>query len=257
MAELEGQELADSVARALNAADIPCVLWGHYLMSAHGIPTCTASIDFVVPDAKLAAAQEVISTSTHFTQPLVACPDTTTCLKTAPGLSQPYPEFHLHIEGMTDPLVTTAVMLFVQSKTLWFLPRFRDHLAKPREQQLPRYLALASDKTALPPVAPGMGYGHFKSDETVVLVPKVHIFLEALMRIYARDYWKDIGIHSRSYFNYIGIYVEKRGFLNLDLLPEPFKDLYMDFTQGSMLGRDVELRMMRTLGTPIRASQYR
>lgn len=28
-----------SVARALKLEQIPCVLWGHYLLSTHGVPT--------------------------------------------------------------------------------------------------------------------------------------------------------------------------------------------------------------------------
>lgn len=28
-----------SIARALNAAQIPCVLWGHPLLIVHGVPT--------------------------------------------------------------------------------------------------------------------------------------------------------------------------------------------------------------------------
>jgi hypothetical protein len=29
----------DSVAKGLNAAGIPCVLWGHFLWKVHGVPT--------------------------------------------------------------------------------------------------------------------------------------------------------------------------------------------------------------------------
>jgi hypothetical protein len=32
-------ELLDSLARALNAAEIPCVLWGKFLWQCHGVPT--------------------------------------------------------------------------------------------------------------------------------------------------------------------------------------------------------------------------
>lgn len=28
-----------SIAQTLNTAGIPCVLWGHYLLQAHGVPT--------------------------------------------------------------------------------------------------------------------------------------------------------------------------------------------------------------------------
>lgn len=33
------EQFSDSLATALNAAGIPCVLWGHYLWQVHGIPT--------------------------------------------------------------------------------------------------------------------------------------------------------------------------------------------------------------------------
>lgn len=35
-------EFVSSIAQALNAAEVPCVLWGHYLLSAHGVPTILA-----------------------------------------------------------------------------------------------------------------------------------------------------------------------------------------------------------------------
>jgi hypothetical protein len=37
--EDEAEVLVESVARGLNSAGIPCVLWGHFLMHTHGIPT--------------------------------------------------------------------------------------------------------------------------------------------------------------------------------------------------------------------------
>lgn len=40
MERVESQELAESVARGLNAAEIPCVLWYHFLWATHGIPVC-------------------------------------------------------------------------------------------------------------------------------------------------------------------------------------------------------------------------
>jgi hypothetical protein len=43
MSRREAEELADSLAMALNAAQIPCVLWGHHLLQAHGIPTYTTA----------------------------------------------------------------------------------------------------------------------------------------------------------------------------------------------------------------------
>jgi len=28
-----------SIARALNSNQVPCVLWGHYLLNVHGVPS--------------------------------------------------------------------------------------------------------------------------------------------------------------------------------------------------------------------------
>jgi hypothetical protein len=33
------ENLVASIAQALNAAKIPCVLWGHYLLNVHGVPS--------------------------------------------------------------------------------------------------------------------------------------------------------------------------------------------------------------------------
>lgn len=38
MADLS-QSLVASLARALNAAEVPCVLWGHCLLGLHGVPS--------------------------------------------------------------------------------------------------------------------------------------------------------------------------------------------------------------------------
>lgn len=31
-----------SIALALNSAQIPCVLWGHFLLNVHGVPSAIA-----------------------------------------------------------------------------------------------------------------------------------------------------------------------------------------------------------------------
>lgn len=215
------------------------------------------SLDLVIPDAMLAAATEVISTSKDLTWTLGACPDTTTCPNSQPNRHWPVSDVHLHIE-QTDPRVTAAVCLFPQSKTLWFLPELGASLANPRANPLPRYLALASDPTALPPFEIGMGRGLFRSDQTVVLVPRAHILTEALMRIMARDHGKSAGMHAGAIVGYMSLYVERRGLLNISLLPEPFGVLYAAHTKDeSVTGRELMVRLMRTLGMPVKPSEYR
>ena len=210
----------------------------------------------------MAAASEILTTGTYTQSPvpaLVPCPDTTTCPFTSADRPHAPCSFHVHFEGATHRLITRAVCLFVQSETLWFLPPLSASLASPRADLLPRYLALASDLTALPPFQIGMGQGVFGSDQTVVLVPRVHILLEALMRIAARDHGKVVGGTSMAYVMYIPIYVEKRKILDLDLLPVPFKDVYKGWTDDKEPRpfRDFTLMLLRALGVPVDASHYR
>jgi hypothetical protein len=154
--------------------------------------------------------------------------------------------------------ISYAVSLYVQSKTLWFLPPLGPSLASPRANPLPRYLALASDPTALPPPEIGKGKGIFSFKETMVLVPRAHILTEALMRIIARDSKKQSGHFIPSVLAYMNLYVKPRGLLNIDLLPEPFGMLYTNYCMedGQMDDSEFELKLMRAVGVPVRPSQY-
>ena len=182
-------------------------------------------LHFVVPDANIAAAGEVLRTG-HFSHTLVACPDTMKCLEgNSPDRRRPHPAFHMHILQETGH----PVSLFPQSETIWFLPPLSASLARPRACQLPPYLALACDRTALPFYEQPPMWGAFHSDQTVVLVPKAHILVAALMRILARDHDTKVGSNVMTQFLYIPIHAENLGFLDLDILPEPFKKIYEDF----------------------------
>lgn len=147
-----------------------------------------------------------------------------------------------------------GVGLYVQSETLWFLPPLDATLANPKANPLPPYLAFACDRTALPPDKPTFGMGVFDSDETVVLVPKAHTLTEALMRIMAADDGNRTGSYAGAHFCYIGIYVEQRGFLDIDLLPRAFANIYKTMKEGSMGTALIELK--RTLGVPVRPKFY-
>jgi hypothetical protein len=142
-----------------------------------------------------------------------------------------------------------CIALHLQSETLWFLPPFDSSLANPRGCQLPRYLALANDETAVPPHQGDLGLGAFEVDQTVVLVPKVHILTEALMRIAARDYGKTVGTYGAAHIGYMQLYVEPFGDLDLSLLPEPFKKLYEEHRKGS--SPELRVRLLRTCGVPL------
>jgi hypothetical protein len=214
----------------------------------------------VVPDAELAAAGNVISAASAIADlpwTLIACPDTKTCPKNDPDGTWPTPTFHLHIDGQR-PDDTSTVCLFLQSETLWFLPPFGTSLANPRANPLPRYLALACDQTALPHYAAGLGNGYFTSDQTVVLVPKAHILLESGMRITARDYDKRAGNYASVIINYMNLYIRSRGFLDIDLLPGPFRWLYKTMNDSSKHSPlEWQVKLMRMCGVPVKESYYR
>ncbi|KAK3302628.1 thioredoxin reductase [Chaetomium strumarium] len=233
--EDRGEVIIDSVARVLNAAGVPCVLWAHLLWSTHGVPTYVPQLDLVIPDAGLAAASEAMMTGS-FSPPLVACPDPTTCRDgSSPERRHPHTAFHMHIEGTIRVQAISCLCFYVQSETLWFLPPLSASLAKPRECPLPRYLAFA-----------------------VVLVPKVHILTEALMRIMARDHGTRVGSCCVQHFLYIPIYVEQRGILDISLLPELFEELYKQMTTGSPADvAKASLKLRRNLGAPLAKERYR
>jgi hypothetical protein len=101
-----------------------------------------------------------------------------------------------------------------------------------------------------------MGKGIFSSSETMVLVPRAHILTEALMRIMARDYWKRAGNNTPSILGYMHLYVEPRGLLNVELLPEPFGMLYKNYMNGPMNTSEFEMKLLRAVGVPVQASEY-
>ncbi|KAK4234484.1 hypothetical protein C8A03DRAFT_37753 [Achaetomium macrosporum] len=257
ISDRRAEQIVDSVERVLNAAGIPCVLWGHFLWATHGVPTYIPQLDLVVPDASLATASKAM-TAGRFSPPLVACPDPTACLDGShPDRKHPHTAFHMHIEGTTPTRAVPCVCLYLQSETLWFLPLFSPALASPRTCRLPPYLALACDRTALPPDEIGMGRGAFLSDQTVVLVPKAHILTEALMRIFARDSAKKVGAWAGAHFAYIITYVHDLGFLDVDLMPEPLANFYKEYKAGLTGYGDITLRLKRTLGVPLLEEHYR
>ncbi|XMA13753.1 hypothetical protein WAI453_006544 [Rhynchosporium graminicola] len=212
-----------SIAFALNKAHIPCLLWGHYLLNVHGVPSAIASIDFVVPDKSLLAAIKVLSDIDS----LLPCADFKLCSTSSPSRPTPPPTFHAHIEDSE-----IIFCLYLQSETLWFLPPFDRSLAFPMRKALPTSFALASDQILLPPSRPGRGSGSFEPGYYPVIVPKAHILLEAFMLLYARDWKERIGDFAMAMIAYIELYVDEDGFLDTKQLPEPLLTYYKQLGTG-------------------------
>lgn len=204
------------------------------------------SIDFVIPDGSVEAVKEVMTTG-HFSEQISICPDTKKCVEgSSPDRLHPHPSFHMHV-----PIRGLSVGIYVQSETLWFLPPLDATLASPKANPLPPYLTFACDPTALPPDNAGMGRGAFSLDQTVVLVPKVHILTEALMRIMARDDATKVGSYSGAHLCYIVRYVEKRGILDIGLLPEGLGNVYREFRDGPASVPLVVIKLKRLLGVSL------
>ncbi|KAK1996226.1 hypothetical protein LX36DRAFT_536196, partial [Colletotrichum falcatum] len=213
------EHLVASIASALNASKIPCVLWGHYLLIVHGVPSIVGSIDFVIPDHLLATGTTALSALSG----LQPCSSPATCPSSSQERRTPPPAFHVHIDGSE---VTMA--LYLQSETLWFLPVLDSSLLSPDQSQLPSHFTLASNQDLLPPKRPGRGSGVFKYTKIPVVVPKSHVLLEAYMRLYARDLGKPVGAFAMAMIAYMEEYVDDDGLPDASQLHEPLRTLYKE-----------------------------
>ncbi|KAH7325661.1 hypothetical protein B0I35DRAFT_448810 [Stachybotrys elegans] len=201
-----------SIARILNSAKVPCVIWGHCLLTLHGVPTIVDLLDFVVPDHLLAAGAKALPQSSR----LAKCPGRGKCSSIAEDRRTRPPAFHMHIDGKG-----CTVGLYPQSETLWFLPPLEESLSTPTRSNIPAPYVLASDKTALPCWRPGRGAGAFKTEEHMVLAVRAHVLLEAFLRIYERD----MGTQYQSFAMVMICYMEDQ---LLDPLDKSFRRLKGD-----------------------------
>lgn len=122
-----------------------------------------------------------------------------------------------------------TVGLFLQSETLWFLPPLsKTLLCVPEEEATNSPFISATDSTILPPWRPGRGSGVFTSTDSAkhVLVPRAPVLLEAYMRLHARDSGKQVGTFSLAMVDYMTMYVDEDGYLDVMLLSDPFRAFY-------------------------------
>ncbi|KAJ6445426.1 NAD dependent epimerase/dehydratase [Purpureocillium lavendulum] len=230
------------VAHALNSAQVSCVLWGHCLLRVHGVPTIVGSLDFVVPDCELTAAQA----SLRGHEALQFCREDESCPDFPVVRLHPPPAYHFHIESSEVPL-----NIFPQSEVLWFLPPFGSSLLPTEAGLLPPQYLLSTDQASLPPRdRPGRGSGVFAHPEDAVVVLKSHVLLEAYMRLFARDSGKQIGSYSMAMVDYMELYVDEDGFLDVDLLPEPLRTFYKDLKEGDKSVRQWRWDLREALGVP-------
>ncbi|KAL9079253.1 MAG: hypothetical protein Q9157_001871 [Trypethelium eluteriae] len=200
--------------------------------------TLCKSIDFVVPDDHLEAGAKALAQI----QSLKPCLDQEVCPTSSLMRPTPPPAFHLHIDASE-----VTVALYLQSKTLWFLPPLDSSLSPPWRLKLPQHLVLASDQTVLPPQRPGRGSGFFKSDQPPVLVPQSHVLLEAFLRLRARDLGERMGSLAMPMITYMWEYVDDDGFLDTSQIPEPLRSSYQELKEGKKPVRQWSMELKEAL----------
>ncbi|OIW30825.1 thioredoxin reductase [Coniochaeta ligniaria NRRL 30616] len=239
----EAQSFVQSLAQALNSAQVPCVVWGNCLDSLQGVPALINSCDFVIPNDCLEAGTVALATCDD----LVPCPDPESCFIIDEKRISPPPASHAHFGYALED----TVGLYLQSETLWFLPPMDASLLLPNKVDLPPYFALASDETVFPPRRrPGRGCGVFPSTAPAVIAPKPHILLEAYMRLFARDHGKWVGLIGVRTMCNMSSYVDADGFLDADLLPEPLRTSYKRWKDPEIRVRQWSQELNAALGLP-------
>lgn len=150
---------------------------------------------------------------------------------------------HFHLKSHPE----IAVGIYLQRETLWFLPSLAPSLLPSHLYLSPHYV-LASDASVLPPAhESGRGCGVFDSDAYPVVVPKSHILLEALMRIYARDVGTTVGQFAMPLIGYMELYVDEDGYLDVKELPADLERLYLELKSGKTRVRDWNTKLKRAL----------
>ncbi|CAG9986438.1 unnamed protein product [Clonostachys byssicola] len=227
-----------TLARDINAAGIPCILWGNRLLRIHGVPTILGSIEFVVPDGMVSAAAGAIAPR----GPLLTCPHTLTCSVATPARTSPTPGRHFHIRDRKD-----TIAILSQSQALWFLPAMEKKLLAPHKSSLPSYLILASDRSELPPQRPGRGSGYFKYPENPVVAVPAHIAVEAYMRLYARYAGGPSAAAFMTRIAWLRMYVEEDGYVIAKRLPQSLRPFYVELINNAPI-RDWTQRLQKELG---------
>ena len=184
--------------------------------------TSSKSIDFIVPDDRLGDGLEALSQL----ESLAPCSDDKSCPSCSPDRCTPPPAVHVHVEASQ-----VTVGLYPQADILWFLPPLDSSLLFPKKSRLPPHFVLASDDTVFQSWRPGRGSGVFKDGGSEVVALRSHVFLEAAMRIYARDAGTPVGMFGLTMIAYIEEYVDDDGFLDVSELPEPLKTSYTELRE--------------------------
>ncbi|KAF3000104.1 hypothetical protein E8E13_003606 [Curvularia kusanoi] len=202
-------KLVASAAAALDAANIPNILWGHYMLTIFGVPTVVVvRIDFVVDDDFIDTANATLLDS-GFKKCI-----SNDCLSSKELGYAPKPHTHLHI---TESL---HLCFHKKSNILW---RISDLTNVDGES-----IILASDPDQLPGLdIIGRG-GRFAQDLHPVRVPTISQLVVSLLLLATRDSETKMckGPYWMNWVTYVAEYCTENGDFDINQLSGNYK-IYM------------------------------
>ncbi|KAF2760782.1 hypothetical protein EJ05DRAFT_530615 [Pseudovirgaria hyperparasitica] len=203
--------LVASAAARLDAAKIPHVLWGNYMLTIFGIPTIVDGIDFVIDDDFMDAAYHTLQG-----EGFKECKSEGCISKKNLGYA-PTPHNHLHI---TESL---SLGFYKKSDILWRLPNLLNVDGET--------IILASDLNQLPgPDILGRG-GRFQQDLHPVRVLAVYQLVPALLLLAKKD-MSTYGRYWMNWISYILEYCTENGVFDQNRLTGIYKTYINAFLEG-------------------------
>ncbi|KAL5041834.1 hypothetical protein BDW71DRAFT_201043 [Aspergillus fruticulosus] len=205
--------LVGSISSLLNAAGVPNLLWGNYLLTVYGVPTIVdVSVSFVVPDALLETG---LSTLSH--AGFLSCTQGPKCpfANAAPCLATVK---HLHIN---DELV---ISLHRKSDVLWDFPGF--------EIDANSADIMSAADTRLPPAILGRGQGRFPPYLSGVRIPSAVRYCEAIILLLCRDHGSPREPYWMAILTYLLEYVDETDIFQENWVGEGYRQFYKSMKQG-------------------------
>ncbi|KAL4928983.1 uncharacterized protein BDV17DRAFT_81009 [Aspergillus undulatus] len=205
--------LVSSISDLLNAAKIPNLLWGNYLLCTYGVPTIVDGVDFVVPDEQIDKSDSILSKADF-----LPCSRPSKCPHATARFS-PRPYAHLHIDD------EFAVSLHRQSDVLVEIPDLKSACDDSSSDTM-----YASDPR-LPSYVIGRGEGRWDIP-TSVRIPSVLRYCETLIYMNCRDYNTDLDSYWGAMLTYMMEFVDGTEIFDGADLRDGYREFYFAMKEG-------------------------
>ncbi|RDW81519.1 uncharacterized protein DSM5745_05076 [Aspergillus mulundensis] len=201
-------KLVESISNLLDAAGIPHLLWGNFLLAIYGVPTIVEGVSFIVPDTLIERAESIIGKSGF-----LPCPRPSECPHEVPLVS-PRADAHRHID---DDL---AISLFRKSEILLDFPDLESAFGNCSPDVMH-----ASDER-LPSYTIGRGQGRLRFKSSI-RIPTTMMYTEAIITLICRDWHTRRQGYWVAMLTYIMEYVDGTdAMFNSEDLKDGYKEFY-------------------------------